>query len=121
MAGRRRRRSPRRRRLGAPLSESTGMGGDTGAMASATSTSSGDLHIGTVLVPLDGSEFALRAMPTARVLADRFGAALHTISVAERDDEVRRLQALSAAVLGVDVGNDRAVVVRERDPAEAIA
>ena len=74
-----------------------------------------------VLVPLDGSELALQAMPTARVLADRFGAELQTISVARADDDVARLGALASAALGIDLGDDRALVVSSGDPAEVIA
>jgi nucleotide-binding universal stress UspA family protein len=74
-----------------------------------------------VLVPLDGSEFALQAMPTARVLAERFRAELHTISVARADEDGQRLRALASAALGVDVGDDRAHVVAGGEPAETIA
>ena len=41
------------------------------------------VHVRNVLVPLDGSELALQAMPTARVLAQRFDADLHTVTVAD--------------------------------------
>jgi nucleotide-binding universal stress UspA family protein len=74
-----------------------------------------------VLVPLDGSEFALAALPTARVLAERFNAELHTISVASGGDDADRLRALAAAALGVDAGDDHAIVVTGGDPAEEIA
>ena len=46
------------------------------------------VHVRNVLLPLDGSELALQAMPTARVLAQRLGADLHTVTVADRDDDV---------------------------------
>jgi nucleotide-binding universal stress UspA family protein len=71
-----------------------------------------NVDVDYVLVPLDGSELALRAMPTARVLAERFGAELQTVSVA-REDSADRLRALSSAVLRVDVGDDRVFVVTE--------
>lgn len=74
-----------------------------------------------VLVPLDGSELALQALPTARVLAERFDAALHTISVTGGNDDGQRLSTLAAAALGVAVGDDRALVVPGGDVAEAIA
>ena len=74
-----------------------------------------------MLVPLDGSEFALQALPTARVLAERLDAELQTISVAGADDDANRLQALAAASLGVDIRDKRAHVMRGDDPAEAIA
>ncbi len=89
-------------------------------MTSGLSASSSDAQVRSVLVPLDGSEFALRAMPTARVLAGRFDAPLHTISVAEADDEASRLRTLAAAVLDVDVGDDRVQVVVGGEPAEVI-
>src|SRR5215211_2632231 len=89
-------------------------------MTSELSPSLSDVEVRSVLVPLDGSEFALSAMATARVLAGRFGAPLHTISVAGTDEEASRLDALAAAVLGVDVGDDRARVVVGSEPAEVI-
>jgi nucleotide-binding universal stress UspA family protein len=73
-----------------------------------------------VLVPLDGSEFALQALPTARVLAQRFGADLQTVSVGGLD-EGPRLRAAASAALGVDPGDDRVFVVGEGNPAEVIA
>ncbi len=79
------------------------------------------LRLRHVLVPLDGSEFALQAMPTARALASRLAAQVHTISVAGGRDNVTRLRALASAALGVDVGDDRVLVVTDDDPAEAIA
>ncbi|MGE3447776.1 MAG: universal stress protein [Microbacteriaceae bacterium] len=72
-----------------------------------------------VLVPLDGSELALQAMPTARVLAQRFDADLQTITVADRDAD--RARALASAALDVPVADDRVTVVTEGDPAEVIA
>jgi nucleotide-binding universal stress UspA family protein len=59
-------------------------------------------------------------MPTARALAERLGADLHTISVAGADDDADRLRALASAMLGVD-GGDRVLVMTGGDPAEAIA
>ena len=72
-----------------------------------------NVHVEYVLVPLDGSEFALRAMPTARVLAERFGAELQTVSVAG-EDAADRLRGLASEALGVDVGDER-VFVTEGD------
>lgn len=73
-----------------------------------------------VLVPLDGSESALQAMPTARVLADRFGADLHTVSVAGAEEDADRVRALASAALGAGAGDDRAFVVANGEPAEVI-
>lgn len=70
-------------------------------------------------MPLDGSELALQAMPTARVLAQRFDADLQTITVADRDAD--RARALASAALDVPVADDRVTVVTEGDPAEVIA
>lgn len=91
------------------------------AVTSPTDLSSTDLHVRNVLVPLDGSEFALQALPTARVLAERFGADLQTISVARADDDAERLRALASAALGVDVGEDRVLVVTGGEPAQMIS
>lgn len=74
-----------------------------------------------VLVPLDGSEFALQAMPTARALARRFGADLHTVSVTAGEDDAVRLGTLAAAALRVEAGDERVFVVDEGDAAEVIA
>ena len=90
------------------------------AMTSPRGVSSTELQVRHVLVPLDRSEFALHALPTARVLAARFGAELHTISVGEAEDDAQRLLALASAALGVDAGDDRALVVTGGEPAAMI-
>ena len=90
------------------------------AMTSPADFASPDLHVRHVLVPLDGSEFALQALPTARVVAERFRAELHTISVAGAGDDADRLRSLASAALGVDVGDDRALVVTGGEAAETI-
>ena len=86
-----------------------------------TGSFSTELQVRRVLVPLDGSELALQALPTGRALAERFRAELNTISVAGADDDARRLRSLASAALGVDVGDERALVVTGGDPAEKIA
>lgn len=78
------------------------------------------LRVRYVLVPVDGSELALQAMPTARVLADRFGAELHTVSVAGEEDGIDDLRTMAAAALGIDAGTDRAWVVAGEDAAGEI-
>ena len=80
-----------------------------------------DVHVNNVLVPLDGSELALQAMPTARVLAQRLDADLHTVTVANGPPHADRARALSAAALGVSPDDERVSVVNEGDPAEVIA
>jgi nucleotide-binding universal stress UspA family protein len=72
---------------------------------------SNDARVQNVLVPLDGSEFALAAMPTARALAERFGADLHIVSVVGDEDDPSRLGALGSAALGVAVGDERVAVI----------
>jgi nucleotide-binding universal stress UspA family protein len=79
-----------------------------------------DFRIANILVPLDGSEFALRAMPTARAVARRLGADVHTISVARRSDHAEHLRALASGTLDVDLHDDRVVVVSHVEPASAI-
>lgn len=74
-----------------------------------------------VLVPLDGSEFALQALPTARRLAARLDAELHTISIADTEDEADRLRLLAGAVLGTDAGDERVLAATGIDAGEAIA
>jgi nucleotide-binding universal stress UspA family protein len=79
-----------------------------------------ELAVEHVLVPLDGSEFSLQAMPTARVLAARFGADLHTVSVAGSGD-AERVRVLASAALDGGAAEDRVLVVSEGDPAVVIA
>jgi len=73
-----------------------------------------------VLVPIDGSELSLRALPTARALAARLGADLRSLSVASDDAEAARLRTIGAAMLDVDVDDERVSVVVGGDPADAI-
>jgi nucleotide-binding universal stress UspA family protein len=77
-------------------------------------------NIRNVLVPLDGSEFALQALPTARALAQRLDADVHTISVAGAEDRIERLRALASAALDVDVDDDHVVVLSGTEPAKTI-
>jgi nucleotide-binding universal stress UspA family protein len=79
------------------------------------------VHVKNVLVPLDGSELALQAMPTARVLAQRLGADLHTVTVADSEDDAERARALASAALGGPLAAGRVSVVTEGDPADVIA
>lgn len=81
----------------------------------------GELRLRQVLVPLDGSEFALRALPTARALAERLGADVHAVSVAGAGSDAARLRALASAALGIDDGDERVLVVTEGDPSDVIA
>lgn len=90
-------------------------------MTSHSKASLSDVQYGHVLVPLDGSEFALAAMPTARVVAERFNAELQTISVAGGDVDANRLRALGSAALNVEFGDSSVSVVTGGAPAEAIA
>lgn len=82
--------------------------------------SANSVSVRHVLVPLDGSELALQAMPTARVLADRFGADVQTVSAVSRDEDEDRLRAIGAAALGVDADDTRVHVTSGGDPAEVI-
>jgi nucleotide-binding universal stress UspA family protein len=51
----------------------------------------GRLCIRKVLVPLDGSENAERALPHAQELAQASGATLHLIQVVSRSEELNML------------------------------
>jgi nucleotide-binding universal stress UspA family protein len=79
------------------------------------------LTFGHVLLPLDGSEFALEALPTARALCARFGAQLVTISVAADETHAAQLRRHALESLGGDVGQDDVVVVVATDPAKVIS
>ena len=80
-----------------------------------------DLDFKHILVPLDGSELALAAMPTARALAERFGAELRTISVASSSDRGVRLFDDVSATLDGDLADGHTVVVDRGQPGDAIA
>ena len=72
-----------------------------------------------VLLPLDGSSFALAALPTARALSDRFGGDLVIISVAADEGDAERLHRHAVEALG-DGDGDRIHVVIGADPAQTI-
>jgi nucleotide-binding universal stress UspA family protein len=72
-----------------------------------------------VLLPLDGSDFAARAAPTARSLAERLGAVLHSVSVAKDAGEADRLTLHAVDVLGPGAA-DRAHVVVDAEPVDGI-
>jgi nucleotide-binding universal stress UspA family protein len=74
----------------------------------------------TILVPLDGSPFSAGALPTARALADRFDAAIHTVSVNHSDVGVGRVREEAAEVLGTDPDDARIHVEISTDVATAV-
>ena len=78
------------------------------------------LSVSHVLVPIDGSELSLRALPTARALAARLGADVQSISIATDEDDAARLRTISAAMLDVDAHDERVSVLVGDDPADAI-
>jgi nucleotide-binding universal stress UspA family protein len=73
-----------------------------------------------VLVPLDGSEFAAAAVPTAAGLAERFSAPLHALSVADSPGDVEKLRSQAAAALGTTEADERISVVVGDDAPSAI-
>jgi nucleotide-binding universal stress UspA family protein len=73
-----------------------------------------------VLLPLDGSDFALAALPTARALAERFAADLVTVSVAADDHDAQQLRRHAADAIDADDEN-RVHVVVGADPAQTIS
>src|SRR5437660_7937408 len=89
-------------------------------MTSSSVAPAGEVRYRHVLVPLDGSQFAAAALRTAHVLADRFGADVHAISVAEHRDDVDGLRSAAGELLGPD-GDERVHVVVGDDPATATA
>jgi nucleotide-binding universal stress UspA family protein len=73
-----------------------------------------------VLVPLDGSEFAAAAVNTARALAERFGADVQALSVAEDPADVEKLRSHATGVLGLAAGAEGVSVVVGGDVVAAI-
>jgi nucleotide-binding universal stress UspA family protein len=75
---------------------------------------------GTILVPLDGSHLTDGAIPTARALAARFGATVHTVTVAASDFELHRIRGEAARALGADPDDPRIHVEVDTDVAGAV-
>jgi nucleotide-binding universal stress UspA family protein len=73
-----------------------------------------------VLVPLDGSEVAARALPTAQALGERFGAVVHSVSVAADASDADRMQLHAMDALGGARAADRIHVVVEANVVEGI-
>lgn len=74
----------------------------------------------SILVPLDGSRQAQGALPTARAVAARFGAAIHTVTVAESDFDQERSRADAAHAVGTDPDDARIHVDIGTDVADAV-
>jgi nucleotide-binding universal stress UspA family protein len=74
----------------------------------------------TILVPLDGSHLAEGAIPTAKALAARFGATIHTVTVAVSDFELRRMRIDAARSLGTGPDDPRIHVEVDTDVAGAV-
>jgi nucleotide-binding universal stress UspA family protein len=79
-----------------------------------------DPAYGTVLVPLDGSQLAAGAIPTARALATRFGATVHTVTVADSDHERPTIRSEAAHALGTEPDDARIHVEIDTDIAGAV-
>jgi nucleotide-binding universal stress UspA family protein len=74
----------------------------------------------TVLVPLDGSHLAGGALRTARPLAARFGATIHTVTVGISDFETDRMRAEAAQALGTDADDPHIHVEVDTDVASGV-
>jgi len=74
----------------------------------------------TILVPLDGSHFATGALATARALATRFGATIHTVTAAISNIEWKRTRGEAAQALGTDPDDPRIHIEVGTDDAAAV-
>jgi len=74
----------------------------------------------TILVPLDGSLVAAGALPTARALAARFGATIHTVSVVVSDFDLKPIRSEAAHALGTGPDDPRIHVEVHTDVAGAV-
>jgi len=93
----------------------------TATLNSDTTTATVGVRYDHVLVPIDGSERSTIALRTARELAVRLRATLHTVSVALHAAGLVQLGAAAAAALGVSPTDPRVHTVDSDDPAHAIA
>lgn len=84
------------------------------------STIRNSLAVKHILVPLDGSALAQRALPTARALAARLDATVHTVGVARNAADEVRLRKHAAAALDTLVDDERVFVSIAADPATEI-
>ena len=75
---------------------------------------------GTILVPLDGSHLADGAIPTAHVLAARFGATVHAVSVAAFGSRAAPHHGEATRALGADPDDPRIHVEVDTDVAGAV-
>lgn len=82
----------------------------------------GEGVIGTVVVPLDGSELAAAALPYGRALAEKFGATLYLVRVVDIDApaEVAADARDYLARIAQETGLATEIVVRYGDPAAEI-
>jgi nucleotide-binding universal stress UspA family protein len=74
----------------------------------------------TILVPLDGSRRAERALPVAQALAARFDATVHSVSVVGSDAELQGGRASAALALGTRSDDPRIHVCVGTDVAGAV-
>lgn len=78
------------------------------------------LEVRHVLVPLDGSDDALRALPTAQAMAEGLDAELHTIDIGPQARDARPGKGPHAARRR-DLGRDGALAVAGDGPLDVIA
>jgi nucleotide-binding universal stress UspA family protein len=93
---------------------------DDVGVARGAGTDPGRVSYRHVLVPLDGSELGAHALPTARALADRFGAELQTIGVARNDGEADAMREHALDEIGGRDRGRRVTVVVADEPVAAI-
>jgi nucleotide-binding universal stress UspA family protein len=74
-----------------------------------------------VIVPIDGSDRSAIALRTGEALAQRFGATLHTVSVAVDPFDLSHLRVVAAAALAVERTDCRVHTVLSDELATAIA
>ena len=80
-----------------------------------------EVGFANVLMPIGHTAFSRSALSTATVMAERYGASLNTIAVSDRGAaEKAVLRDTAAKLIGVNQGDDRAIVVNGNDPARAI-
>jgi nucleotide-binding universal stress UspA family protein len=77
------------------------------------------LRVDTIVVPLDGSEFSARAIPSATRLAERLAAAMIFFSAVPSEDQ-RRVRTAELLTVAPREHRHRPWVVVDKDPAGAI-
>jgi nucleotide-binding universal stress UspA family protein len=102
------------------LFDMTRRGATTGVVPGPSANARAPYPISTVVVPLDGSEFAARALPPARALAGLLGARIVLVATHWEDGMGAAREYLAVQARGLGDAPVSSIVVHDRDARDAI-